>query len=482
MYKRNAQGWSKHLDFFIIEEIGLQIAFILGCLIRHGSMPYKSSIYMNLAVILVLIDAIVMMLLNTMHNVVKRGYYKELVSTIRHCVIVFGLATAYLFVTHSGYSYSRIVLMLTLAFHVVIGFFTRITWKKILSDFDIHTGKKNLMLVVLETESADETMTRLQNNNLENYEIAGVVLKDNPDGLTEYKGIPIVSTIDEVSNYICREWIDSVYIDCSSTDPKIAQLMVDCREMAVPVHYHVPGMSKDGSKRFVERIGGTTVLTTSINYATPVQAFMKRLLDIFGGIVGSIAAILIIITLGPIIKMKSPGPILFMQERIGKNGKRFKMIKVRSMYMDAEERKKELMSQNKISDGMMFKMDFDPRIIGNRVLPDGTQRTGIGAFIRKTSLDEFPQFFNVLAGQMSLVGTRPPTVDEWEKYKFHHRARLACKPGITGMWQVSGRSEITDFEEVVKLDTEYVIDWSMGLDFKILFKTVFVLFGDKGAM
>lgn len=482
MYKRSAQGWSKHLDFFIIEEIALQIAFILGCLVRLGYVPYKSPIYMNLALVLVLIDAVVVMLLNTMHNVVKRGYYKELTSTLRHCAIVFGLAAIFMFANQSGDSYSRIVLVLTLAFHIVIGYITRIAWKKVVTDFDIPVGKKSLMLVVLDLNTAEETMTRLQNNNLENYEISGVIFKDNPDGLTEFMGIPVVTSLEEASAFICREWIDSVYIDCSSTDPEIEQLMMDCREMAVPVHYHVPGMSKDGSKRFVERIGGTTVLTTSINYATPVQALMKRVLDIFGGVVGSIFAILIIIIIGPIIKIQSPGPILFKQERIGKNGKKFKMIKIRSMYLDAEERKKELMSQNRVSDGMMFKMDFDPRIIGNKVLSDGTRKTGIGEFIRKTSLDEFPQFFNVLAGQMSLVGTRPPTVDEWEKYKYHHRARLACKPGITGMWQVSGRSEITDFEEVVKLDTEYVTDWSMGLDFKILLKTIFVVLGNKGAM
>ena len=131
---------------------------------------------------------------------------------------------------------------------------------------------------------------------------------------------------------------------------------------------------------------------------------------------------------------------------------------------------------------MMFKMDFDPRIIGNEILPDGTKKTGIGEFIRRTSLDEFPQFFNVLKGDMSLVGTRPPTVDEWEKYEYHHRARLAIKPGITGMWQVSGRSEITDFEEVVKLDTKYITEWHLGLDLRILVKTIGVLFSHRGAM
>ena len=109
-------------------------------------------------------------------------------------------------------------------------------------------------------------------------------------------------------------------------------------------------------------------------------------------------------------------------------------------------------------------------------------KKGLGNFIRDWSLDEFPQFFNVLKGDMSLVGTRPPTLDEWDRYEPHHRARLAVRPGITGLWQVSGRSKITDFEEVVKLDTKYITEWSMGLDFRILLKTVKVVFGRDGAM
>ena len=131
---------------------------------------------------------------------------------------------------------------------------------------------------------------------------------------------------------------------------------------------------------------------------------------------------------------------------------------------------------------MMFKLDFDPRIIGNEILPDGTHKTGIGEFIRRTSIDETPQFFNVLLGEMSLVGTRPPTPDEWERYEFHHRRRLSVKPGITGMWQVSGRSGITDFEEVVKLDTEYINNWSLGMDLRILLQTIKKVVKGDGAM
>ena len=152
------------------------------------------------------------------------------------------------------------------------------------------------------------------------------------------------------------------------------------------------------------------------------------------------------------------------------------------MYMDAEERKKELMAQNKVSDGMMFKMDFDPRIIGNKILPDGTKKTGIGQFIRKTSIDELPQFWNILKGDMSLVGTRPPTLDEWEKYEPHHRARMSFRPGLTGLWQVSGRSNITDFEEVVRLDTQYIGEWSVKNDIRIIFQTIISVMKDEGAV
>jgi lipopolysaccharide/colanic/teichoic acid biosynthesis glycosyltransferase len=193
-----------------------------------------------------------------------------------------------------------------------------------------------------------------------------------------------------------------------------------------------------------------------------------------GGVVGCLITGLLYIVVAPCIYIKSPGPIFFSQVRVGKNGKKFKLYKFRSMYMDAEKRKKELMEQNRVKGGMMFKIDNDPRIIGGE--------KGIGGIIRKYSIDEFPQFWNVLKGDMSLVGTRPPTVDEWEKYDLRHRVRLATKPGITGMWQVSGRSDITDFEEVVRLDREYIVGWSLGLDVKILVKTVGVVVFRKGAM
>ena len=154
--------------------------------------------------------------------------------------------------------------------------------------------------------------------------------------------------------------------------------------------------------------------------------------------------------------------------RVGKNGRRFKIYKFRSMYMDAEERKKELMSQNEM-EGLMFKMENDPRV------------TKVGKFIRKTSIDELPQFWNILKGEMSLVGTRPPTEDEFLQYEGYHRRRLNMTPGLTGLWQVSGRSDTKNFEEIVAMDVEYIDNWSLKEDIKILFKTVGVVLKGKGA-
>ena len=275
-----------------------------------------------------------------------------------------------------------------------------------------------------------------------------------------------------------------MFINLDETVAYPKELLKRCSEMGLTVHLNL-AKATNGivGKQSVGKVGEYTVLTTSINVMTMKQAFIKRGVDIFAGLLGCVATCIIYIFVAPAIYIASPGPIFFKQERVGQNGRKFNMYKFRTMYLDAEERKKNLLEQNQIADGMMFKMENDPRIIGSKIdQKTGEYIPGIGNWIRKLSLDEFPQFFNVLRGDMSLVGTRPPTVDEYEKYKLHHKARLSVKPGITGLWQVSGRSEITDFEEVVKLDTEYICHWSMANDIKILLRTVQVVISGKGSM
>lgn len=480
MYKRNAQGWSRHLDFIILDQICLQLALIAGVLLRTKAFAYAIPIYRNLALIMLLINTVMLLTRDAMHNVVSRGYLKELISTLKHTLYIYGFVTLYLFAMQYGEAYSRIAVFLSLIIYPILSYTVRILWKLHLKSHD-RNWAKSAMLVVASPDTAEKILTRLSTGTVRNYQIVGVILTEDTDA-QEICGYPVVARFKDAADYICKDWIDSVYIDAPLSDEKIIKLMDVCTQMAVPTHYHVPNMSRNGVKRFSEKVGGTTVLTTSISYVTPLEMLIKRTGDIFLGLIGSLFAVLIIAIVAPIIKLQSPGPVLFTQERIGKNGKRFKMYKIRSMHMDAEERKKELMSENRVKDGMMFKLDFDPRVIGNEILPDGTRKTGIGEFLRKTSLDEFPQFFCVLKGTMSIIGTRPPTIDEYVKYQYHHRARIAIKPGITGMWQVSGRSEITDFEEIVRLDTEYITNWSMSLDLKILFKTVIITLTGKGAM
>ena len=323
----------------------------------------------------------------------------------------------------------------------------------------------------------------MQKHNYQRFNLAGIVLVDKDMKGQKIEGLPVLANEDDTANYVCREWIDEVFFVISERCPFPQKLVDQLLETGITVHLNLERVVNTmGKELLVERLNDYTVLTTSINYTTTKQVFMKRSLDIIGGLVGCILTGIIFIFVAPAIYIQSPGPIFFSQVRVGKNGKKFKMYKFRSMYMDAEERKEGLMKDNRVKDGMMFKLDFDPRVIGNKILPNGEKKTGIGNLIRKTSLDEFPQFLNVLKGDMSLVGTRPPTLDEWEKYELHHRARLAIKPGITGMWQVSGRSDITDFEEVMKLDMKYIANWSFGLDIKILIKTVVSVFKHEGSM
>ena len=338
------------------------------------------------------------------------------------------------------------------------------------------------MLVVSE-DVANTVVENMITHNYGRYKIAGIAVIDKEMTGQHIGGVEVVTDMANAAEFVCKQWIDEVLIATSGTVPYPKELIRQFTETGVTVHLNlVKVQSVPGKKQFVERIGDYTVLTTSINYASTQELMLKRLMDIVGGLVGCLVTGILFIFLAPAIYIASPGPIFFAQERVGKNGKRFKMYKFRSMYMDAEERKAELMKDNKLGDGKMFKLDFDPRVIGNKILPDGTHKTGIGEFIRKTSIDEFPQFFNVLKGDMSIVGTRPPLISETNLYELHHRARLAIKPGITGMWQVKGRSTITDFEEVVRLDKEYIENWNFGMDIKILFETLLVVFNKKGAV
>ena len=500
MYKRRSENWTKHLDFILLDAVCLVMSLFLAYYAYYRTFNlFVDNLYRNILILLILIDIFAALLLNTMHHVMHRGYFIEFSQTIKQVLLVFGVEVLLLFVMKWSGTYSRVILSLTALFHLILSYSTRLLWKRAVRLYSGQREKRSMILVCAEQDV--ETVLARRNSEDE-AQFSGIVLTDrNATGETVC-GLPVVAALADAAQYICREWVDEVflYTDMAGLDvlqnmesetenePEIeleqgtvAALVDACRQMAVPIHIRVPLGGHKG-RSFVENVNGFNVITMAANYASPLQLFLKRLLDLLGGLIGSIFALLIVLIFGPMIRKKSPGPVLFKQERIGQNGKHFRIYKIRTMYLDAEERKNEFLDQNRVENGMMFKLDFDPRIIGNEILPDGTKKTGIGEWLREHSLDEFPQFWNVLIGNMSLVGTRPPTVDEWEKYTYHHRARLSFKPGITGMWQVSGRSEITDFEEVVRLDTEYIEHWDLGLDLRILLKTIIAVLNGDGAM
>lgn len=483
MYTKGKNDLLKHLDFIIWDIACLEAAFFIASLLRFGWVnPYEQENYLNMALLLMLADLVGTYIFNTFKNVLRRGYYLEFAATLKHIFLLAAVVMFYLFGMKEGNKYSRIFIFLMFAIYLVLSYVTRVLWKYYITKVKKIIPKRS-MLIVTTDSLAQEVVLNLKKDNYEDMKIAGLAIINEDVVGTQVLGIDVVANGDNVVDYVCKGWVDEVFISTDGVNDRPMELANKFIEMGVVVHVGVSlRETVNGNKVLMEKLGGYYVLTSTINYATPSQALLKRSLDILGGLVGCLITAVLFIILAPIIYISSPGPIFFSQVRVGKNGKPFKIYKFRSMYMDAEERKKELMEQNRVKDGMMFKMDFDPRIIGSKILPDGTQKKGIGNIIRDFSLDEFPQFFNVLKGDMSLVGTRPPTMDEWEKYELHHRARLATKPGITGMWQVSGRSKITDFEEVVKLDTQYITNWSMGLDMKILFKTVLVVLGRDGSM
>lgn len=476
MYRKDSEGWLKHADFIVLDMICLQLAFILAYAFRgYGFNVYGDILYRNMAIFLGFADLVVIFTSGTMKSVLKRGHYKEFVTTLKNAVAVGALAIAYLFIIQEGQSFSRMILITTIVIYLVLTYAIREIWKNSLHKKMENGGDKKL-LIITSKAVAENVVHSMQENNYARYSLAGVVVIDEDCTGEKICGVPVVAGESDVPMYVCQEWIDEVLIVISEDLPYPDGLIDKLTETGVTVHLNLAKITNQtGKRQFVEKVGSYTVLTTSLNYASFGQLFLKRLMDICGGLVGCIFTGIITIFVGPAIYLASPGPIFFSQERVGKNGKKFKMYKFRSMYMNAEARKAELMKENKLGDGKMFKMDFDPRVIGNKVLPDGSHKTGVGDFIRRTSLDEFPQFFNVLKGDMSIVGTRPPLISETNLYEPRHKVRLAIKPGITGMWQVSGRSDITDFEEVVRLDKEYIENWDIGLDIKILLKTVMVV-------
>lgn len=504
MYRKNRKVWYKHFDFMFLDLVCMELSFVFALCMRFGGNTLVRLIsdtewaapYHKIMVMVVFLHVVLAFFAEPYSGILKRNAAEEVKRVLGYNVYMLMGIVVILFAEQSSDVYSRIVLFATPLVDCVIMFVYRHCYKKYLQKQINKSENQENMLLVAPIGRVNNILHKFESNSINTVRIVGIILTDDiaqveaavameddadvvslqayKDGkiAESIKGIPVVGTLSNPYEYARAHVVDEVLI-CLESD--VAERLADgFIDMGITVHVSIQDLVQL-PKATVNKVNGISVITASVNTVTLRQLIIKRLVDIFFGLIGSVVTILLTLIIAPMMWIADPGPIFFRQERVGKNGRTFKIWKFRSMYMDAEERKAELMAQNKMS-GLMFKMDDDPRIIGYG------KKFSLGKFLRESSIDELPQSFNILAGSMSVVGTRPPTVNEYKEYELHHKGRLAAKPGLTGMWQVSGRSDITDFEEVVRLDKEYIDNFSLKLDLEIILKTFKVVLGRKGSV
>ena len=457
---------AKHIDFVVLDVISIILSFAVAYLIRidRADDAEYFEMYRNLGIIFVIIYLVIATFSGVHSNILKRSLMREMWSITLLNGEMISAVFVVLFAMKKSAEYSRILLGLFAVFDVLLMFALRMLRKAVLLKRFSEGKDTSKVLVVTYESTAPQVIDVLSRQNSGYYEFRGIVLIGDHTA-TSIKGIPVLK-LEGILDYVKENAINEVYIFVKHGES--SKLMSKFMIMGLTVHVSLNLELRNLANVTIDQIENYTLVTSTISRATIGELFIKRVFDIVVSIIGVIITAILFVIFAPIIKIQSPGPVLFAQERVGKNGKTFKMYKFRSMHKDADKYKAVLMKHNEMT-GPVFKLEDDPRTFP------------FGKFLRKTSLDEFPQFWNILKGDMSLVGTRPPTVDEFEQYKTHHMSRLAMKPGLTGIWQGSGRSNITDFEEIVRLDNDYIRNFSIPMDIIIMAKTIFAVFGMKGS-
>lgn len=449
----------------------IAVSYIFAILIRFHKFRWvdEPELHFMVFICLLLFCTVYSFLFDWNREFLKRGILVEFVAVIKFNIFMELAILAFLFMMQRSAGVSRLVMGYFAVLDVLIVWGVRIGMKKALRVY--FTAKSNIVKIMIITKESvlDKTVSSLKAAMDINYEIVALACVDADHKGMMIDGVKVNADGQDVLDLARQIPLDEVFINLPEEDKEyVKHIIYDLESMGVACHYNIDIIERPQKEVIVGNFAGYTVVTYSINHFDYRRMAVKRLIDIVGGLVGCVLTAVITPFVAIAIRVDSPGPIFFAQTRIGKNGRRFKIYKFRSMYTDAEERKKELEAQNEMQ-GLMFKMDNDPRI------------TKVGKFIRKTSIDELPQFLNIVKGDMSLVGTRPPTEGEFEQYNSHYRRRISMTPGLTGLWQISGRSEIVNFDEVVKLDLEYIDNWTLGLDIKILFRTIWVVLTGKGS-
>ncbi len=459
-------------SILLIDILGVVISYAVSLFIRFHIIHYENyprQFHLMVGTYIVVLCLLYNMFLDANRNFFTRGYYQEFYYTVRYTLILVVGLVVVLYLTQQAYEFSRSVYGIFAILNTLFTYVAHMVFKKILWKYYRKSTSAEKMLVITKDFMAEEVIGNLLKGKEWYYDITAVVVYDVNRIGEIIKAVPVVAAKDNLYEKVVQMMVDEVFI-CLPGVPviEIRDMVQRFEEMGLTCHYNVDLFRRANPNTYVQQMAGYSVISFALKTMDSRRMLIKRLIDILGALVGLFLTALLTPFVALAIKIDSPGPVFFSQTRIGKNGRRFKIWKFRSMYLDAEERKKELQAKNEMN-GLMFKMEDDPRV------------TKVGRFLRRTSIDETPQFLNILIGNMSLVGTRPPTEDEFEQYSGYYRRRMSITPGLTGLWQVSGRSDIQDFEEIVKMDLEYIDNWSLGLDIKILFMTVFVVLRRKGS-
>lgn len=411
-------------------------------------------------------------------SIYARGYLDELIRVVIINATVMVVVIFVLYSFHLSHIYSRIVIALCIVISIITEYIAHIILKKLLPVIYLRSSGTRNALLVGSTDYIKEYISKDYQDDNKGVNVIGCFITNDSERIDgdpirsinndRGESIAVFEQADDIEEYCVQNPVDEIFICIDGADiTKWNVLLNNLVDAGIAVHVEINAPEiKYAAGTIIEQCNGDYYITYTKKFLSTADIVLKRTMDIIGGMIGSIITVILYVFIAPAIKLTSKGPVMFTQDRVGKNGRIIRIAKFRSMVVDAEEMKAKLAKENEM-DGMMFKMENDPRI------------TTVGRFIRRTSIDEFPQFFSVLKGDMSLVGTRPPTLDEYEKYNLKQKSRLAFKPGITGLWQVSGRNNIKNFDDIVKLDNKYIREWSLLEDVKIIIKTVPAMLGGK---
>lgn len=384
----------------VLDLFALVISYVVALYVRNGNFTWNSQTVSCVSVFeyILLVYILVSFFRNTKKDFFERGYMKELVDVVKETTCILAILVITMFLFKISADFSRMIIVNTYFGVIILEFLFRSAFKKYIhykQKKDFYTKR----LVVLTTsDKVPEILERLNMDTMYEYKMKGWILLDASEDMIEknYYGYQVMGNYNSMYDCLTQRVVDEIYINIPySTGIHVAKAIERYEDMGITVNLNVNIFDMDlrCAKKELRSIGGVYAITFQQSVIDMKMRVIKRTMDIVGALVGLVITGIVTIFLAPVLLIESPGPLFFSQTRVGLNGRKFKFYKFRSMYKDAEERKKELMSQNEMN-GLMFKMDNDPRI------------TKVGKFIRKTSIDELPQFWNVLKGDMSLIGRK----------------------------------------------------------------------------